>query len=82
MFRNEVLLATSNRAAGDTFNTLVKITEQGKTQQETLTQLLGTGQADSALVKALSMVATVCLPASLIAVSPIRYVMSCYSHTN
>lgn len=69
MFRNEELLQASNRASSQTLATLLHITDQGKGQQETLTKLLGTGQADSALLKALSIVATVCLPASLVAVS-------------
>jgi hypothetical protein len=73
MFRNEELLQASNRASGKTLDTLLHITDQGKGQQETLTKLLGTGQADSALLKALSMVATVCLPASLVAVSLTRH---------
>lgn len=48
---------------------LVNISEQSRKQQETLTIILGHGQADSAMLKALSIVATVCLPASLIAVN-------------
>jgi hypothetical protein len=73
MFRNEELLQASNRASGKTLDTLLHITDQGRGQQETLTKLLGIGHADSALLKALSMVATVCLPASLVAVSLTRH---------
>ena len=69
MFHNEELLQVSNRASGKTLETLLNITDQGKQQQQTLTDLFGNGQADSAMLKALSMVATICLPASLVAVS-------------
>ena len=70
MFRNEELLKESNRASCKTLNTLLDIADQGRLQQESLTRLLGNGQADSGMLKALSMVATVCLPASLVAVGP------------
>ena len=69
MFRNEELMQASNRASGKTLGTLLHITDQGKQQQQTLTDLFGNGQADSAMLKALSIVATVCLPASLVAVT-------------
>ncbi|KIY00206.1 uncharacterized protein Z520_03891 [Fonsecaea multimorphosa CBS 102226] len=66
-FRNEDLLQTFNRASCATLEALFEITNQGRYQQETLTRLLGQGQADSAMLKALSVVSTVCLPASLVA---------------
>lgn len=49
--------------------TLVEMTNQSRHQQKTLTQLMSNGQADSIMLKTLSVVATVCLPASLVAVS-------------
>ena len=67
-FRNEELLQASFGASCRSLGTLLDLTNQGKCQQETLTDILRNGLADSALLKALSMVATVCLPASLIAV--------------
>jgi hypothetical protein len=67
-FRNEELLQASNRASCKSLDTLLDLTSQGKYQQEVLVKILGNGQADSALLKTLSMVATVCLPASLVAV--------------
>ncbi|KAL2839735.1 hypothetical protein BJY01DRAFT_250335 [Aspergillus pseudoustus] len=67
MFRNEELLHTSNQASCKTLNALLDLTTQGKQQQETLNSLLWRGYADSAMLKALSIVATVCLPASLVA---------------
>lgn len=48
---------------------LVDITNQSREQQATLAVILSTGQADSTMLKMLSIVATVCLPASLVAVS-------------
>ena len=48
---------------------LVEIGDQSSCQQALLTTLLSHGRADSVMLKALSVVATVCLPASLIAVS-------------
>ena len=69
MFRNEGLWQAFDRASGKTLEALLHITDQGKHQQQTLTDLFRNGQADSAMLKALSVVATVCLPASLIAVS-------------
>jgi hypothetical protein len=69
MFRNEELLHASNRASCKTLDALLDLTSQGKRQQETLTSLLRHGYADSAMLKALSVVATVCLPPSLLAVS-------------
>ena len=69
MFRNEVLLQNTNRASNDALGALLSIMQQSRGHQETLTQLFGTVQADSVLLKVLSIVATVCLPASLIAVS-------------
>jgi hypothetical protein len=68
MFRNEELLQVSNRASGKALHALLSLTDQEKQQQHTLTSILSVGQADSALLKTLSIVATVCLPASLIAV--------------
>ena len=67
-FRNEELLGASFGASCKSLGTLLDLTNQGKCQQETLTNILSNGQADSALLKTLSMVATVCLPASLVAV--------------
>ena len=69
IFRNEVLLQNSNGASYDALSTLLHIAQQSRNQQETLAQLLGAVQADSVLLKALSIVATVYLPASLVAVS-------------
>ncbi len=54
---------------------LVDITNQSKQQQGTPATILGNGQADSAMLKALSMVATVCLPAALVAVSCLGHVL-------
>ncbi|KAL2821011.1 hypothetical protein BDW59DRAFT_164416 [Aspergillus cavernicola] len=67
MFRNEELLHTSNQASCKSLKALLDLTGQGKQQQETLNGLLWHGHADSAMLKALSVVATVCLPASLVA---------------
>lgn len=69
MFRNEELLQVSNRASCKTLGMLLTIADQGKLQQESLSRLLVNGQADTGMLKALSMVATVYLPASLVAVS-------------
>jgi hypothetical protein len=69
MFRNEELMQASNRASGKALHALLNITDQEKQQQHILTRILLAGQADSALLKTLSIVATVCLPASLVAVS-------------
>ncbi len=79
MFHNEELLHVSNQASGKTLGTLLNITDQGKQQQQTLTDLFGNGQVDSAMLKTLSIVATVCLPASLVAVSMSNYQMSDHS---
>ncbi|TKA72827.1 hypothetical protein B0A55_06036, partial [Friedmanniomyces simplex] len=67
MFRNEVLLQNFNRHSGDTLDALLAINQQSRVHQATLTQLFATAQADSVLLKILSIVATVYLPASLIA---------------
>ncbi|KAL3461778.1 hypothetical protein BJX64DRAFT_151707 [Aspergillus heterothallicus] len=67
MFRNEELLHNSNRASCKTLDALLDLSNQGKQQQETLNGLFWRGYADSAMLKALSVVATVCLPASLVA---------------
>ncbi|EPS37252.1 hypothetical protein H072_9064 [Dactylellina haptotyla CBS 200.50] len=66
-FRNGELLNTSVNASGKMLQSLVDLTNQGKEHQETLAFLATTGQADSAILKALAVVATVCLPASLVA---------------
>lgn len=47
---------------------LVNIAENSRVQQTTMATILEHGQADSAMLKVLSIIATVCLPASLIAV--------------
>jgi len=65
--RNSLLLQTSNHSSANTLAALLEITMQSKAQQDILTSLLGNAQADSMLLKALSMVATICLPASLVA---------------
>lgn len=62
-------MQVSNRASSKALHALLNITDQEKQQQHILTRILLVGQADSALLKTLSMVATVCLPASLVAVS-------------
>ena len=80
MFRNEELLRQSNQASNRTLKTLLTITDQGKLQQEALTSILSNAQADSGMLKALSMVATVCLPASLIAVSHTEWTSSRRPH--
>jgi Mg2+ and Co2+ transporter CorA len=67
--QNGELLHASNQASYRMLEILVNITDQSRLQQQTLATILSNGQADSALLKALSIVATVCLPASLIAVS-------------
>ena len=69
MFRNEVLLQNFNRHSGDTLDALLAINQQSRIHQATLTQLFATVQADSVLLKILGIVATVYLPASLVAVS-------------
>ncbi|KAK9423248.1 hypothetical protein SUNI508_14044 [Seiridium unicorne] len=69
MFRNSELLRSSNQASNQTLESLLKLTNQGSRQQETLKSLAVSGQANSVMIKALSVVATVFLPASLIAVS-------------
>lgn len=48
---------------------LVNVMDQTPRQQETLATILVKGQVDSTMLKALSVVATVCLLAALIAVS-------------
>lgn len=77
MFRNEVLLQICNRQSTDTLRDLLTITGQSRVHQETLTQLFGAVKADSVLLKALSMMATAYLPASLIAV---RYTQTMSAH--
>ncbi|KAK1058949.1 hypothetical protein LTR74_013006 [Friedmanniomyces endolithicus] len=67
MFRNEVLLQNFNRHSGDTLDALLAINQQSRIHQATLTQLFATVQADSVLLKILGIVATVYLPASLVA---------------
>lgn len=57
---------------------LVDIANQSKQQQGLLTTILGNGQADSAMLKALSVVATVCLPAALVAVSCLWHFLPSY----
>lgn len=52
-----------------TLTTLLEISQQSRDQHALLTKLFGAVQADSVLLKALSIMATVYLPASLIAVS-------------
>jgi len=69
MFRNEGLLQNFNRHSGDTLDALSAINQQSRIHQATLTQLFATVQADSVLLKILGIVATVYLPASLVAVS-------------
>ena len=69
MFRNEVLLHKCNRQSSLTLGDLVTISGQSRIHQQTLTELFGAVKADSVLLKALSMMATAYLPASLIAVS-------------
>lgn len=77
MFRNEVLLQNCNRQSSDTLSDLLTITGQSRVQQETLTQLFGAVKADSVLLKALSMMATAYLPATLIAVSHTKTISEC-----
>lgn len=67
--RNEALLQASNSASNVTLTTLLEISQQSRDQHALLTKLFGAVQADSVLLKALSIMATVYLPASLIAVS-------------
>jgi len=67
--RNGELLQAFNNASYRMLEVLVDITNQSKQQQGTVATILGNGQADSAMLKALSVVATVCLPAALVAVS-------------
>lgn len=69
MSRNGELLQLSNHASYKMLEALVNITDQTRRHQETLATILDTSQADSAMLKILSVVATVCLPASLVAVS-------------
>ncbi|KAK0941806.1 hypothetical protein LTR29_006698 [Friedmanniomyces endolithicus] len=70
MFRNEGLLQNFNRHSGDTLDALSAINQQSRIHQATLTQLFATVQADSVLLKILGIVATVYLPASLVAARP------------
>lgn len=77
MFRNEVFLHNCNRQSTDTLRDLLTITGQSRVPQETLTQLFGAVKADLMLLKALSMMATAYLPASLIVV---RYVQTMSGH--
>ena len=67
--RNEALLQASNSASNVTLTTLLEISQQSRDQHAILTKLFGAVQADNVLLKALSIIATVYLPASLIAVS-------------
>lgn len=67
--RNEALLQASNSASNVTLTTLLEISQQSRDQHALLAKLFGAVQADSVLLKALSIMATVYLPASLIAVS-------------
>ncbi|KAL5334455.1 hypothetical protein BJX70DRAFT_17930 [Aspergillus crustosus] len=67
IFRNEELLGGANQASARTLYALFDIASQGKQQQETLTRLLWHGYADSTMLKALSIVATVCMPPTLVA---------------
>ncbi|KAK0839218.1 hypothetical protein LTS02_017556 [Friedmanniomyces endolithicus] len=76
MFRNEVLLQNFNRHSGDTLDALLAINQQSRIHQATLTQLLATVQADSVLLKILGIVATVYLPASLVAKARSKTVFS------
>jgi hypothetical protein len=67
--QNSDLLQSSDKASNSMLQALVDIASQTRQQQETLNTILSTGQGDSSMLKGLAVVATVCLPASLVAVS-------------
>ena len=68
-FRNDQVLRDTNRAMQATLDVLQNIAFQNQRENETLAKLALNGQSDSKTLKALTLIATMYLPASLIAVN-------------
>ncbi|KAI0443004.1 hypothetical protein F4803DRAFT_550573 [Xylaria telfairii] len=65
--RNNEMSRASTASSHKMLELLVDIAENSRVQQTTMATILEHGQADSAMLTVLSIIATVCLPASLIA---------------
>lgn len=71
MFWNEKHLQSFNKTFERTLNTLFKIMNQEKHQQQTLIDFFENEQIDSTMLKTLFMITIICLLATLIAISSI-----------
>ncbi|KAL4879759.1 hypothetical protein BJY04DRAFT_219846 [Aspergillus karnatakaensis] len=67
MFQNEELQRGSNKASSRTLTGLFELASQSRQHQETLNGFMWHGRVDSAMLKALSVVATIFIPATLVA---------------
>ena len=69
VIQNGEPLPASSQASYQLLQALVNTVEQTRRQQQISAAIFSKVQADSALLKAISILATVCLPVTIVAVS-------------